>query len=231
MRYVCVCCIVMDELSWGIKGSAVKGQIWWFPLVYVISIRFCCTEPIQVFSGLGSEPVWCPDVRDRLRGKVNEIKAGFSHKHAHTFWILSGHASQSFKSMLAIMSPLGSHFNEICVLTRVWWYSCLLWFVFSLPPPSIDCSILFCSQHLTYLLLIGSRFKVRARSNAQKNHIRTHGYHGVWSIPSHRCYKTDQWRGPSGLKTWMKPLDTHIDLHTLAFTSLSVWRHLLGCKT
>lgn len=89
------------------------------------------------------------------------------------------------------------------------------------PLDRLFCS--FCSQHLTYLFLIGSRFKVRGRSNAQKNHILTQGYHGVWSVLEHRCYKTDQWRGPSGLKTWMKPLDTHIDLHTLTFTSLSVW--------
>lgn len=122
--------------------------------------------------------------------------------------------------MLAIMSPLGSHFNEICVLTRVWWSSCLFWFVCFPPSPSDRLLYSFCSQHITYLSLIGSRFKVRGRSNAQKNHIHTHGYHGVWSILTHLCYKTDQWRGPSGLKTWM---DTHIDLHTLAFTSLGVW--------
>ncbi len=189
-------------------------------LLYVWGLS--STEPVQVFSVLGSESLSdVHNVRDRLRGKVNEIKAGFSHKRTHTSWILSGHASKSFKSMLAIMSPLGSHFNEICVLTRVWWSSCLLWFVFPSLPLQLFYS--FCSQYLTYLFFIGSRFKVRGRTNAQKNHIHTHSYHGVWNILAHLCYKTDQWKGPSGLKTWMKPLDTHIDLHTLAFTSLSVW--------
>lgn len=42
------CCIVMEALSWEIKVVLSKGQIWWFLLVHVISISFCC-----VWGGFG----------------------------------------------------------------------------------------------------------------------------------------------------------------------------------
>lgn len=59
-----MCGIVMDELSQGLKGGAVKrsdlmvspGLCNFYPLLlYVWALS--STEPIQVFSGLGSEPV------------------------------------------------------------------------------------------------------------------------------------------------------------------------------
>lgn len=62
MRYMCVCGIVMDELSRGIKGGAVKrsglivspGLCHFYPLLLnVWGLSY--TGPIQVFSGLGSE--------------------------------------------------------------------------------------------------------------------------------------------------------------------------------
>lgn len=60
---VCVCCIVTDELSWGIKGRAVKrsdlmvspGSCHFYPLLLCVCVKLTSAEPIQVFSGLGSE--------------------------------------------------------------------------------------------------------------------------------------------------------------------------------
>lgn len=57
-----MCGIVMDELSWGIKGGAVKrsdlmvspGLCHLYPLLLNVW-GLSSTEPIQVFSGLGSE--------------------------------------------------------------------------------------------------------------------------------------------------------------------------------
>lgn len=137
------------ELSKGLILMVSPGLCYFYPLLlYVWGLS--STEPIQVFSVLGSESLSdVHNVRDRLRGKVNEMKAGFSHKltHTHSGISLVMHPralSQCWPSchpsaaiLMRSMSSLG------CDGPRVSSGLCF-------PPSHFNCSILF--VHSTSLI-------------------------------------------------------------------------------